>query len=234
MTDHLKKKTRNITRSVLPLILSLALLSCQPGIKERELSGLKTKNAELVRQSMLQQSKIHLQQTSIDSLKTVINSLEQQMAGSGHKVLSQGSDQQAIRQMVANMHVSWKELPERKDPQQILNYFLPNFMTNQINIDVDNKGHVASYTHEDYIQYLEEIVSRKKFSVEFGDVTYLDIEVKDREFFNVAYKCLLRSYKKDELTNTSSILVTVTGRKTDGEWKIANFSMVAFSYKDMG
>jgi len=156
------------------------------------------------------------------------------MDGSGHKGPAPDSDQQAIREMVANMHVSWKELPERKDPQQILNYFLPNFMTNQIDIDVDNQGHVAGYTHEDYIQYLEEIVSRKRFSVEFGDVTFLDIEVKDHEIFNVAYKCLLRSYKKDELTDTRSVIVTITGRKTDGEWKIANFSVVAFSYKDLG
>ena len=71
-------------------------------------------------------------------------------------------------------------------------------MTNQIDIDVENQGHVAGYTHEDYKLYLEEIASRKRFSVEFGDVSFLDIEVKDREFFNVAYKCLLRTYNKDE------------------------------------
>ena len=152
------------------------------------------------------------------------------MAGSDGKVPAPDSDQQAIRKMVTDMHVSWKELPERKDPQQILNYFLPEFMTNQIEIDVDNQGHVAGYTHEDYINFLEEIVSRKRFSVEFGDVSFLDIEVKDHEIFNVAYKCLMRSYKKDELTDTSSVIVTITGRKTEGEWKIANYSVVVFSY----
>ncbi len=230
MTNYSQKNTWNTTRWVLPLILSLALLSCQPGIKEQELSDLKTKNAELVRQSVELQSQIHLQQTAIDSLETVINGLEQQMAGSGHKLPAPGSDQQAIRKMVANMHVSWKELPERKDPQQILKYFLPKFMTSQIDIDMDNQGNVAGYTHEDYINFLEEVASRKRFSMEFGDVTFLDIEVKDHEIFNVAYKCLLRSYNKDELTDTSSVIVTITGRKTEGEWKIANYAVVTFRY----
>ena len=233
MTKQSRKDIKKTSRYVIPFILSLALLSCQPGIKERELSELKTKNAELVIQSMRYQSQIHLQQISIDSLNTIINSLEEKTVGLGYKGPSPGSDQQTIRQMVANMHVSWKELPELKDPQQILKYFMPTFMTSQIDIDVDNQGHVAAYTHEDYIQYLEEITSRKRFSVEFGDVTFLDIEVKDHDFFNVAYKCLLRRYKKDELTDTTSVIVTITGRKTEGEWKIANFSVVAFRYKDM-
>ena len=234
MTDNSQKRIKNPILWVVTTILSMALLSCQPGIDERELSDLKTKNAELVRQSMLLKSEIHLQQISIDSLSTYINRLEEQMAKAVNKVPVLSADEQAIRQMVASMHVSWKELPELKDPQQILNYFLPQFMTNQIDIDVENQGHVAGYTHEDYNLYLEEIASRKRFSIEFGDVSFLDIEVKDREFFNVAYKCLLRTYNKDELEDSSSVIVTITGRRTEGEWKIANYSVVTFSYKDMG
>ena len=231
MSYYSNRKRRNITQRIVLLSISMALFSCQPGIKERELSDLMTKNAELVKQSMLLQSKIHLQQITIDSLNTIINGQGEQMAKVGNEVSALSSDEKAIRQMVSNMHVSWKELPEVRDPQQILKYFMPKFMTNQIDIAVDNHGHVAGYTHEDYSLYLEEIISRKRFSVEFGDVNFLDIEVKDGEFFNVAYKCLMRSYKKDELTNTSSVIVTITGRKIEGSWKIANYLVVAFSYK---
>ncbi len=230
MTDNSQKRIKKITLWVVSALLSVALLSCQSGIKERELSDLKTKNVELVRQSMLLQSQIHLQQITVDSLHTEINHLEAGVANKNNKASKRSKDELALRQMVANMHVSWKELPEDKDPQQILKYFMPNFMTNMIGIDVDNQGHVAVYTHEDYIIYLEEIASRKRFGVEFGDVSFLDIEVKNREFFNIAYKCLLRSYNKDKLTNTSSVIVNITGRKMEGEWKIANYSVVSFSY----
>ena len=92
--------------------------------------------------------------------------------------------------MVRSIHVSWKELPLNKDPQQILKYFLPEFMTSQVDIDTENEGHVA-------------------------------------------YKCALRSYKKDVLSKSSSVLVTITGRRMEGAWKIANYSVLAFSYKDV-
>jgi hypothetical protein len=232
MNDHSKNKTRNATQWVLPLILSLALLSCQPGIKERELSGLKTKNAELVRQSMLLQSEIHLQQTSIDSLNSTINQLEQQLAKSSPGGEEISADEIALRKLVMDMHDSWKELVKAKDPQVILDYFLPRFMANQIDIDSQNKGHVAAFTELDYKNFLDEITSRKRFSVEFGNVKFLDVTIKDGEFFNVAYKCRMREYKKDLLTETSTVMVTLTGRKITDQWKIANYSVVSFEYAE--
>jgi len=214
------------------VFISIILFSCQPGVKEEELSDLKTKNAELVRQSMALQSEIHLQQTDIDSLMTVINGLEQQLKRSNNSTMELSADERALRQLVSDMHISWKELVNTKDPQLILDYFLPRFMANQIDIDTQNKGHVAAYTELDYNNFLDEITSRRRYSVEFGDVTFLDVTVKDREFFNVAYKCRMREYKDDVLAETSEVMVTITGRKITDSWKIANFSVVSFEYAE--
>jgi hypothetical protein len=214
------------------LLASLLLYSCQPGIKERELDELKTKNAELVRQSMSLQSEIHLQQTAIDSLNTVINELEQKLASGSTHTRELSADEKELRQLVHNMHTSWKDLVTSRDPQVILDYFLPRFMANQIDIDSQNKGHVAAYTELDYKNFLDEITSRRRYSVEFGDVDFLDVTVKDGEFFNVAYKCRMREYKKDVLAETSTVMVTMTGRKLPDTWKIANFSVVSFEYSE--
>lgn len=214
------------------LILALFLGACQPGIKEREIADLKTKNAEMLKQMLVLQSKTHLQQTEIDSLLTIINKLEQQVANMSGRAPAPGEDEQAIRKMVHNMHTSWKELVITREPQEILQYFMPMFMANRINIGTANKGRVAAYTDLDYHKFLEEIIARKNFGVEFGDVTFLDIAIKDREFFNVAYKCHLREYKKHVLSETSIVMVSITGRKINDNWKIANYSVVSFEYTE--
>jgi hypothetical protein len=222
----------NQTLRTLLILTSIFLFSCQPGIKEQELSDLKTKNAELVRQSMSLQSEIHLQQTAIDSLNTQINEMEHKLEESGAGSRDLSADEKTLRQLVHNMHASWKDLVSSSDPQVILDYFLPRFMADQIDIDSRNKGHVAAYTDLDYKNFLEEITSRKRYSVEFGDVDFLDVTVKDREFFNLAYKCRMREYKRDVLTETSTVMVTMTGRKITDNWKIANFSVVSFEYSE--
>ncbi|MDX2429797.1 MAG: hypothetical protein QNK35_02620 [Bacteroides sp.] len=228
-------KTKNRIALWIPLaIISMALLSCQPGIKEQELSDLKSKNIELIQQMVTQQSEIHLQQRAMDSLETEINHLEQQVAGLSSKAPEPDSDELEIRQLVERMHVSWKKLAPSKDPDEILQYFMPMFMASQIDINDQAKGGVAAYTDLDYGKFLEEIISRKKFSVEFGDVTFLDVSVKDGEYFNLAYKCQMRQYNDDALSESSSVMVTITGRKVVDAWKIANYSVVSFEYREQG
>ena len=141
-------------------------------------------------------------------------------------------DETAIRQMVNKMHVSWKELISTQDPQEILDYFMPIFTASQIDIDLENKAHMVAYTDLDYPKYLKEIISRKDFSVEFGNVSFLDVSIKNREYFNVAYKCQMRQYNKDVLTETTTVMVTMTGRRITDSWKIANYSLVTFDYAE--
>ena len=186
----------------------------------------------MLKQMLALQSKVHLQQSDIDSLQTIINKLDQQVANISVRAPAPGEDEKAIRKMVLNMHTSWKGLVNTGEPQEILQYFMPMFMANRINIGTANKGRVAAYTDLDYLKFLEEIIAREDFGVEFGDVTFLDIAIKDREFFNVAYKCRLREYKKHVLFETSIVMVTITGRKINDNWKIANYSVVSFEYSE--
>ena len=213
-------------------ILALFIGACNPGIKDQELADLKTKNAEMLKQMVTLQSKTHLQDTEIDSLRTIINKLDKQLANTTKKSPALNEDDQAIRKMVHNMHASWKEMVNTKEPQEILQYFMPVFMANRINIDDKKKGQVAAYTDLDYEKYLEEIISSKGLGVEFGDVNFLDIIVKDKEFFNVAYKCRLREYKNHVLTESSKVMVTITGRKINDSWRIANYSIIRFEYTE--
>lgn len=232
MKTRTKLKQHGISSHLMLVLLAMLIASCQSGIKEQNLSELKTKNAEMLIQLVAQQSEIHLQQTRTDSLQTIINDLDDQVAKMSDQAPGHSEDEKSIRQMVNHMHVSWKELVSTKDPQQILDYFMPIFTAMQIDIDAENRAHMAAYTDLDYPKHLEEIISREDFSVEFGDVSFLDVSIKNREFFNVAYKCQMRQYQKDVLSETTTVMVTITGRRITNSWKIANYSLVTFDYAE--
>ena len=144
----------------------------------------------------------------------------------------QDPDEEGIKTLVVSMHESFQELVDTKDNDHILQYFLPRFMTHSIMIDADNKGQVASFTHENYEEYLDGIGMLEGVDLSFENVRFLDIEVKDGIYFNVVYKCLLSANTEDEFFFENTIIVTITGKKVKKDWKIANYSVVSFDVSD--
>ena len=132
-----------------------------------------------------------------------------------------------IQKMVFKMHDSWNYLPKTKNSDEILQYFNPKFVVSRVSIESDDIAQVTRHSHENF----KDIIKKKDFSYEFGNVDFLDIEIKGNTYFNVAYKCELRAYQGGELYETSSLLVTITGKNVDDKWGIASFSWVSFKYR---
>ncbi len=174
---------------------------------------------------------IEKQRVSIDSLGIVINRLQTPSSEEETSTApSLSAKDRAVQQMVYNMHKSWAELPGSKDPDLILQYFLPRFLTQAIAVKADNSAEARSYTHEDFDSYLKDIGKDKRSSYTFFNVDFLDIQTKG-EYFNTVYTTDIDVKSDGELIHKVHVIVTVTGKRVDAAWKIAHYSWVEFQYE---
>lgn len=212
----------------------LVALADSLNLEEEKYTELMDEKHEGDKKTELYYLKIHDQQSEIDSLNSIVNGLTvvNQVLNENYEKPAFTDEENAIHKMVFMMHDSWKSLPKTKNAEEILQYFNPKFMVSRIVIEADNTAQVAKYTHEDFKGYIKnEVIKKKGLSYEFGNVNFLDIEIKEHAYFNVAYKCILRTYQNHKLIETNSLLVTITGKKIDGKWGIASYSWVAFKYR---
>jgi len=181
--------------------------------------------------------KIHFLESEIDSLKTQISILEQDLKGLPEPIspdkpkstLSKG--QKEIQDMILAMNSSWVRMHKTRKPKEVLKYFLPRFLVSRIAVEIDNTANAAMYEPNDFAKFLQGINSQKDLVLEFVDVKFYDIEVKSDLYFSASYKCRLKIYKADKLQYNNSVLVTMTGRKIGKKWKIATYSWVGFKYE---
>jgi len=173
--------------------------------------------------------KLHILQAENDSLSSLLNSLKKQ---NETPKKSFTDSEMGIRGMVHDMNASWRTITKTKRPKNILKYFMPKFIVQRIAIETDDEATVAIYTNEDFAKYIREVARAKEFSLEYGDIEFYDIEIKNDIYFKVAYKCELRVYKKDKLERKNSMLITIAGRHIDDQWKIASYSEVSFKYDE--
>ncbi len=141
-------------------------------------------------------------------------------------------EEQEIRELVNDLNLAWEKLIETKDENEILKYFAPAYITNQVSVYADNSGNIQTYTNEDFPKYLKSVIkNRKGYKYEFSKVRFLDVEIKDNTYFNTVYKCRFNETSDSGETNINSLIITVTGKKVKNQWKIGNYSWVKFEYK---
>jgi len=168
-----------------------------------------------------------------DSLSVIINHLIKQndelIKLNMSPSLSQ--DEKDIQALVYTMQNSWADLTKSKNSNEIIAYFQNEFIVNYIEVDTENRGKVARYTKENFNEFLEKgIKDKADVTYEFESVIFLDIEIKGDLYFNVIYKSMINDYKGDVQIGKRTSFITITGRKMDGDWKIANYSWVSFKY----
>lgn len=140
-------------------------------------------------------------------------------------------EEQEIRKLINEMHISWQKMIDTKDDKEILKYFAPSYITNQVSVYADNSGSIQSYTNRDFPKYLKSVIKRKGYKYEFSKVRFLDIEIKDNTYFNAVYKSRLDEISDGGEKSTNSLIITVTGKKVKSQWKIGNYSWVNFQYQ---
>jgi hypothetical protein len=180
--------------------------------------------------------KVHIQQSEIDSLKSVINVLQEKKIENIEnppkvtEVLSQ--DERELRKMIHSLNSSWVRMHKTKKAKEVLQYFNSNFLASWIMVEKDNSANAAFYTQNDFGNFLRDIIRNKGITYEFGNVKFFEVEIKNHHYFNVAYKCERRAYKDDVLQHKESVLVTIAGKKVKKDWKIASYAWIGFKYSN--
>jgi hypothetical protein len=169
----------------------------------------------------------------IDSLRQKVTDLEdrnQQLMENNNKkeVPALTRNGVAIQKMVTDLKKAFNNIYKDKDPDKILQFFLPSFSTNQVSINIDNEAEIALFSAEDFKSYIKKMMREKGVSIEMGKITFLDTQVKG-ELFTVSFKNQAKVYKNNTLISKRSIVSTITGRKQGG-WKIGNYSWVSIDY----
>jgi len=169
----------------------------------------------------------------IDSLEQTIAALEDKnllLAANKtrKKVPALTRDEAAIQKMVTDLKKAFNNIYQDKNPDIILQFFLPSFSTNQVTIDVNNEAEIALFSTEDFKSFLKKQMKEKGMSIEMGKITFLDAQVKG-EIFTITFKNKAKVIKNNALISNRTIVSTITGRNQNG-WKIGNYSWVTFDY----
>ncbi len=138
-------------------------------------------------------------------------------------------DVASLREMVLDLKAALNNLNEYKDPDKVLQYFLPSFSTNQVSFGVDNTALIAHYTSYDYRAFLKKKMREKGIRTEMGKFIFLDLEIK-KDIFNITFKNRVKVFKDEKLIINRIMLNTLSGRMHEG-WKIGNYSFVSIDYE---
>ena len=176
--------------------------------------------------------------TELRQAKVIIDSLDQKIAsleaenlqlikkGSKAKTPPPSKDEAAVQEMVINLKKAFNNI--NQDPDEILQFFLSSFSTNQVSVNIDNEAEIAIFSADDFKAYLKKEMRKKGMSVDMGEITFLDTRIKG-EIFTATFRNTTKVYNRNQLIYNRAIVSTITGRNQDG-WKIGNYSWVAIDY----
>ena len=202
------------------LVLAIFLFSCKTNSTNPE-ELVMAKNELLNANAIIDSLNLIVTELEDENLQLIEDNTKEELP-----VLSR--DEAAVQKMVANLKKAFNDIYQDKDPDKILQFFLPSFSTNQVTINVDNEAEIALFSSEDFKAFLKKQMREKGVTIEMGKIAFLDTQVKG-EIFTTTFKNTARVYKNDILIINRAIVSTITGRNQDG-WKIGNYSWVAIDY----
>jgi len=159
----------------------------------------------------------------IDSFKISVSDINQ-------KKVEISKSAREIQNLSLDIMKSWAELAKTRDKKTITHFLLPNYRGNRISIDNDNTAQMSWYTQDNFDDYLSWMMKHKNWTFEHKNIKFLDVEIKDNLYFNSTYKYLLITSEKGKVVDKSTMMVTITGKKVEGDWKVASYSWIRFSY----
>ncbi len=200
-----------------------------PDLKD-SLSYLLTENKHLTSKLNLlskQNSKLLKEKKDLELL---IDRLKPPVSDNKKKKVEISKSAKEIQNLSLDIMKSWAKLAKTRDKKIIKRFLLPNYRGNRISIDNDNTAQMSWYTQDNFDEYLRWMMKHKNWTFEHKNIKFLDIEIKDDLYFNSTYKYLLITSEKGKVVDKSTMMVTITGKKVEGNWKVASYSWIRFSY----
>lgn len=136
-------------------------------------------------------------------------------------------DEKAVQSMIKNMESGWAKMMEEKNTKEVLAYFLPEYTTNSVKIDINNKPHVERHNNTDFPKRLQKLVETKDLKFTFYAPEFYSTQVHGN-VFTTSYLSHFTTTHGVKLVYKSTILCYVSGEKRDGKWLIGNYNWTRY------
>ena len=169
--------------------------------------------------------------TRADSLQTLVHGMQQEIGElKGNTPVNNASqaDEEAIENLVHNLHQGWSSMFKTKDTNDVLKHFLPQYTASAVRIDSDNVPRVRRKNDHNFEQWLNELIAANDVSLSFGETRFLYTEARG-DVFVTSYRTTLRVYENNQEKYTNSLVVQLAGERKDG-WKAGHYNWVSFNY----
>ncbi len=116
-----------------------------------------------------------------------------------------------VHKMVVSFLESWENLVDSGDPDIVLDFFLPEFQINGVNVDTTYSPSLVSADHFNFKKRLKAITKLEGQDTDYGDPKFLYADIKG-EIFTVTFTTIERTLMDGQEKFASDILITFTGR----------------------
>ncbi len=166
----------------------------------------------------------------------VLNDLNDNLAGqiytksnSHVKIQSESISEEAkaVQNMIVNMESGWVKMMDKKDPEELLAYFLPEYTTNSVKIDTQKMPFVQRHNNTDFKTQLQNLVQTKELSFSFDPPKFYSTMVRDN-IFTSSYLSNLTTMHEGKVVQKCTILCFVSGEKKNGKWLIGNYNWTRY------
>jgi len=223
----------NLNRTSLVFVCAsfvIALIGCTKDNEQVSILIAEKNQLSADYETQLAETRASLQRA--DSLQTVVHDLEQEveeLKGNAPVYNASNADEEAIENLVKQLHQGWSSMFKSNNTQDVLQYFLPEYTTSAIRVDVENVPSVRRKNDHTFEQFLQQLVDANNVELTFGETKFLYLEVKG-DFFVTSYRTTIRIFDNNKLRHTGSIVTQLAGQKAAGEWKVGNYHWVNFNY----
>jgi len=197
-------------------------------------------------QSHNQEKNIVVLQDSIKNLKNlvaferlkagVLDDLNNNLAGqiyskSNSHVKTQSEpiseEAKSVQNMIVNMESGWVKMMEKKDPDELLSYFLPEYTTNSVKINTRKMPFVQRHNNTDFKMQLQNLVQTKDITFSIDQPKFYSTLVR-QNIFTSSYLSNLTTMHEGKIVQKCTILCFVSGEKKDGKWLIGNYNWTRY------
>jgi hypothetical protein len=141
------------------------------------------------------------------------------------------AEAKAVQNMIVNMESGWVKMMEKKDPDELLVYFLPEYTTNSVKIDTRKMPFVQRHNDTNFRKQLQNLVETKELSFSFTQPKFYSTMVRDN-IFTSSYLSNLTTMHEGKVVQKCTILCFVSGEKKNGKWLIGNYNWTRYDDYD--
>jgi len=144
-----------------------------------------------------------------------------------HETKPISADEKAVQGLIKELEQGWEKMVETKDPNALLNYFMPKYTTNAVKIDTKNMPFVQRHNDTNFREHLNQLTATKELRISFGEPTFYSTVVRGN-IFTTSYLSYFTATHQGKVIHKSTILCFVSGEKMNNRWLVGNYNWTRY------